>query len=252
MSAIPKKYYSPLPSNGNDQDDQKENIEDYYHLLTTTLPCQPGYDVFSKEILRADETKDIVIKSLFKESLAPVIVEVQKRIDKDFIGRVIRYSLNVFDATGSYPHLVVISNAGFSSKRYRDTTFNKEENEPYYTHPCQSWANSTRFYTPESIAIHMDKEPLDKMIALCHVFFMQEKNIMLLKKTIYKVALEICSIDTDKVAKLFADTQSFCDTVECQFQKILNENDRKRQLKYAKDAIHFCTPIQTYMPTING
>ncbi|OAD73725.1 hypothetical protein PHYBLDRAFT_145196 [Phycomyces blakesleeanus NRRL 1555(-)] len=119
------------------------------------------------------------------------------------------------------PHLVVISNAGFSSKRYRNTTFNKEENEPFYTHPCQSWAKSTKFYTPESIAIHMDKEPLDKMIALCHV------------------ALDICSIDTDKIAKLFADTQSFCDTVECQFQKILNENDSKRQLKYAKDVAHF-------------
>ncbi|KAL0094315.1 hypothetical protein F4703DRAFT_1817796 [Phycomyces blakesleeanus] len=149
-----------------------------------------GYDVFSKEILRADGIRDIVIKSLvrngilgdaytlgpteprdgrrldmlylpldkFKESLAPVIVEVQKKSTRILLVEFI-------------PHLVVISNAGFSSKRYRNTTFNKEENEPFYTHPCQSWAKSTKFYTPESIAIHMDKEPLDKMIALCHVFY---------------------------------------------------------------------------------
>ncbi|KAG0840351.1 hypothetical protein G6F18_003709 [Rhizopus arrhizus] len=244
MSTIPESYSDTrvdfsLSSDGNDQDDQKENNENDYNLFTTTLSSRPGYDVFSKEMLRADEIKDI--KSLvrngisgdaytlgpteqrdgrridmlylpldkLKESLAPVLVEVQKKIDKDFMGRVIRYALNVFDATGSYPHLVVISTAGFSSKRFRDTAFNKKENDPFYAHPCQSWAESTKFYTPESTAIHMDKDPLDKMMALCHVFFMQEKNIMLLEN------------------------------VECQLEKILNENNGKRQLKYAKDAVHF-------------
>ncbi|KAG0952875.1 hypothetical protein G6F57_001223 [Rhizopus arrhizus] len=229
-------------------------------------------------MLRADEIKDIVIKSLvrngisgdaytlgpteqrdgrrvdmlylpldkLKESLAPVLVEVPKKIDKDFMGRVIRYALNVFDATGSYPPLVVISTAGFSSKRFRDTAFNQKENDPFYAHPCQSWAESTKFYTPESTAIHMDKDPLDKMMALCHVFFMQEKNIMLLEKyndtsiqAIYKVTLDIGSTGTDKITKLTADVQSFCDSVECQLEKILNENNGKRQLKYAKDAVHF-------------
>ncbi|OAD73641.1 hypothetical protein PHYBLDRAFT_71813 [Phycomyces blakesleeanus NRRL 1555(-)] len=229
------------------------------------LPSQPGYDVFGKEILRAYEIKDIVIKSLvrngilgddytlgpteqrdgrhldmlylpldkFIESLAPVIVEVQKN-RQGFYWSSDPLLFECIRCHRFIPHLVVISNAGFSSKRYRNTTFNKEENEPFYTHPCQSWAKSTKFYTPESIAIHMDKEPLDKMIALCHVFYAGKEYY-----ASQKVALDIYSIDTDKIAKLFADTQSFCDTVECQFQKILNENDRKRQLKYAKDVVHF-------------
>ncbi|KAG1402365.1 hypothetical protein G6F58_010568 [Rhizopus delemar] len=75
---------------------------------------------------------------------------------------------------------------------------------------------------------------------------MQEKNIMLLEKyndtsiqAIYKVTLDIGSTGTDKITKLTADVQSFCDSVECQLEKILNENNGKRQLKYAKDAVHF-------------
>ncbi|KAG1369193.1 hypothetical protein G6F61_012544 [Rhizopus arrhizus] len=69
----------------------------------------------------------------------------------------------------------------------------------------------------------MDKDPLDKMMALCHVFFMQEKNIMLLEKQNSKADRRYTVI---------------CDTVECQCQKILNENNEKRQLKYAEDAVH--------------
>ena len=72
----------------------------------------------------------------------------------------------------------------------------------------------------------MDKDPLDKMMALCHVFFMQEKNIMLLEKyndtfiqAIYKVALDICSIDTGKIAKLTADIQSFAIPLNANFKR---------------------------------
>ncbi|KAG0909085.1 hypothetical protein G6F33_009112 [Rhizopus arrhizus] len=61
--------FSP-PSNGNDQDDQKENNENYYNIFTTTLPSRPGYDVFSKETSRADEIKDIIIKSLVRNGIS--------------------------------------------------------------------------------------------------------------------------------------------------------------------------------------
>ncbi|KAG1140510.1 hypothetical protein G6F37_008472 [Rhizopus arrhizus] len=75
MSTIPESYSDTrvdfsLSSNGNDQDDQKENNENYYNLFTTTLPSRPGYDVFSKEMLRADEIKDIVIKSLVRNGIS--------------------------------------------------------------------------------------------------------------------------------------------------------------------------------------
>lgn len=101
--------FSPSP-NGNDQDNQKEDDENDYNLFTTTLPSRLGYNLFSKELLRVDENKDIVIKSIvgngisgdaytlgpteqrddrrvdmlylplnaFTESLALVIIEIQK------------------------------------------------------------------------------------------------------------------------------------------------------------------------------
>ncbi|KAG1460717.1 hypothetical protein G6F46_003257 [Rhizopus delemar] len=126
--------FSPSP-NGNDQDNQKEDDENDYNLFTTTLPSRLGYNLFSKELLRVDENKDIVIKSIvgngisgdaytlgpteqrddrrvdmlylplnaFTESLALVIIEIQKKFGKNFVGRAIRYFLDVFDATGSCP-----------------------------------------------------------------------------------------------------------------------------------------------------
>lgn len=107
--------FSPSP-NGNDQDNQKEDDENDYNLFTTTLPSRPGYNLFSKELLRVDENKDIVIKSIvgngisgdactlepteqrddrrvdmlylplnaFTESLALVIIEIQKKIRQEF------------------------------------------------------------------------------------------------------------------------------------------------------------------------
>lgn len=72
-------------------------------------------------------------------------------------------------------------------------------------------------------------------------------------QAIYKVSLDICSSETDQLAKLTVDVRSFCDTVTCQFQKILNEDDRKRQLKYAEDGLHFARQFKRKcLPSTDG
>lgn len=91
-------------------------------------------------------------------------------------------------------------------------------------------------FIPQSTAIHMDRDPVGEVIALFLVFVMQEKNIILLEKygdatiqVIYEVGFNICSIETDQIAKQTVNVQSLCDIVACQFQKTLDECDRKRQ-----------------------
>ncbi|KAG2229659.1 hypothetical protein INT48_000620 [Thamnidium elegans] len=107
-------------------------------------------------------------------------------------------------------------------------------------------AQTARFYTFDSIATHLNDDRLDEMIALCHVFITQEKNIMLLHRhgdkiiqTIYKVALDSCPVETDHVTQLTSDVKSFCDIIGRQFKKVVKEGDRKRQLKYAEDGANF-------------
>ncbi|KAI8079274.1 hypothetical protein BDF21DRAFT_399365 [Thamnidium elegans] len=174
-------------------------------------------------MLCVGEVKDIVVKCI-----------IGKTVSSD------TYSLGPTEQSdGSYPHLIVISTEGFSSQRFRDTACNKETGDPFYT-------LSSRFYTFDSIATHLNDDRLDEMIALCHVFITQEKNIMLLHRhgdkiiqTIYKVALDSCPVETDHVTQLTSDVKSFCDIIGRQFKKVVKEGDRKRQLKYAEDGANF-------------
>ncbi|KAL0080082.1 hypothetical protein F4703DRAFT_1741202, partial [Phycomyces blakesleeanus] len=218
----------------------------------------PCYDLSSKEILRANEIKVIVAKPLgiksmsgndftlspseqrdgrridmlyipannVKKCLAPVIVSLQKKKKK----KATRTSLNVMDATELYPHVMVISSDGFSDKRFRDSTFTKEEPRTFYTHPCQALAKSIRICISRSLFPQLDQTPLDKMIALCHIFFRKQKSILILEKyddlfvqAIYKVALQVCAIQKDNTSKLNEVMQIFCDSVDNQFDKILKQ-----------------------------
>ncbi|CEG65467.1 hypothetical protein RMATCC62417_02254 [Rhizopus microsporus] len=96
--------FSPLP-NGNDQDDQKKNDKNYYNLFTTTLPSGSGYDLFSKELLRVDEIKDIVIKYIVGNgmsgdayTLGPIEQRDGQRVDMLYL------PLNAFTDGQHYMH----------------------------------------------------------------------------------------------------------------------------------------------------
>ncbi|KAL0082665.1 hypothetical protein J3Q64DRAFT_1700588 [Phycomyces blakesleeanus] len=144
-------------------------------------------------------------------TLSPSEQRDGRRIDMLYIpaNNATRTSLNVMDATELYPHVMVISSDGFSDKRFRDSTFTKEEPRTFYTHPCQALAKSIRICISRSLFPQLDQTPLDKMIALCHIFFRKQKSILILEKyddlfvqAIYKVALQVCAIQKDNTSKL--------------------------------------------------
>ncbi|KAG0179400.1 hypothetical protein DFQ28_003345, partial [Apophysomyces sp. BC1034] len=249
-----------------------------------TLPLRPGSDAFSKALLREQSIKDIVIRAVIGDGVAgdaytlgsneqvdrrrvdllylplkkyardlpPVVVEVQNKVSHSFIARAIRYCLNVFDETKSLPVLIVISAEGFSSKQFRDASFDISDNDPFFTHSCQSWAKQAQFYTTDSIAKQTDVSPMDPMIALCYFFMLQERSILALEKyddptiqAIYRKALEILSVEKDEKTSLTLQAQSFCDAVASQFTKILkcnqdqSETSKKRLRQYAEDGVRF-------------
>ncbi|ORE23005.1 hypothetical protein BCV71DRAFT_170686, partial [Rhizopus microsporus] len=80
------------------------------------------------------------------------------------------------------PVLIVISAEGFSSKQFRDISFNISENDLFFTRSCQSWAKQAQPYTTDSIAKQIDVGPMDPMIALSYFFMLQERSIVALEK----------------------------------------------------------------------
>ncbi|GAN04955.1 hypothetical protein MAM1_0078d04422 [Mucor ambiguus] len=261
-------------SNDNQQQIADTTVtEDDFDILSMTLPLRLGSGLFSKNLLRDHSIKNIIITAIigngitgdaysvganeqhdgrradmvyfplkeFARDLAPVIVEIQNKVNHAFVARAIRYCLNIFDDVKALPALVVISIDGFSSKEFRDLAFDKSDGNPFYTHSCQSWAKQVQVYTADSIAKRIDSSSVDPMIALAYILIFQEKNRVMLDEyddptiqDIYKTALNFFSFDKDTTNDLTGRTESFCDAMASQFAK-----SRKRLRQYAEDGIDF-------------
>ncbi|KAI9014362.1 hypothetical protein CLU79DRAFT_870658, partial [Phycomyces nitens] len=185
------------------------------------------------------------------KNLAPVIVEIQKKVTHEFIARLIRYSLSVFDQTKTLPIILVFNIDGFSSKNFRSENFAKSDNEPFYTLPSTLWAKRVRLYNADSISSLLE-EKMSEMIGLVHFLTQQEKHIVALDEykdpylqNIYRIVSEIFNQKSNR--KVIQDNQieSFCDTIVSQLKKVIHNNksddqvSRKRVAKYALDVISF-------------
>ncbi|KAG2218860.1 hypothetical protein INT45_011284 [Circinella minor] len=258
------------------------NPLDTEELYTLSLPVTPGSDSSSKALLRTDDIKDIIISSVVgggicgtayhngptehndnkrtdityypqdtTKNLAPVIVEIQKKVSHEFIARLMRYSLNVFDETKILPIVLVINIDGFSSKHFCKENFVQRDNEPYYILSSSLWAKQVHIYNADSIPSFL-QVPMPKMIALVHFLTQQQKHIVALDEymdstlqRIYRIAYHIFTDESN--IKVIQDTkiESFCDAITCQFKKVIHNNNlndktsRKRIEKYAQDGISF-------------
>ncbi|KAI9019286.1 hypothetical protein CLU79DRAFT_257302 [Phycomyces nitens] len=281
-------YDNPSSSSCNNHQKVRNTIidltEDELDILSMSLPLRPGSDLFNKNLLRDQTIKNIIITAAigdgvtgdayyiganeqhdgrraamiyfplkeFSHNLAPVIVEIQSKVDHSFVSWVIQYCLNLFDNVKVLPVLVVIGTGGFSSNEFRDSAFDKSDNNPFYTNPCRLWAKQTQVYTPDSIEKHMESSPIDPMVALVHVLILQEKNIIILDEyndtniqAIYKIAMNVFScgkgMNTDSARRI----ELFCDAMTSQFANIFkcekdcSERSRKRLCQYAQDGINF-------------
>ena len=131
-------------------------------LCALSLSATLGKDQFSKTLLRNDEIKNIIIKSLLGSNITgsiyhhapiehkddrridilyyptkasdqhpPIIVEIQHKITREFINRLMRYALNVIDDTNTLEIVLVININGFSSRDFQETNFKKGNTRNY-------------------------------------------------------------------------------------------------------------------------
>ncbi|KAL0078436.1 hypothetical protein J3Q64DRAFT_1872394 [Phycomyces blakesleeanus] len=168
----------------------------------------------------------------FAHDLAPVIVEIQNKVNHAFVARAIRYCLNIFDDVKALPVLILISTDGFSRKGV-----SHRRNKFKYTLQIQLRNTLTA--------------PIDPMIALACIFTLQEKSIVMLDEyddptiqDIYKTELNVFSFDKDTTNDLTRRTESFCDAMASQFVKILKYKKRLRQ--YAEDRIDFARQFKCW------
>lgn len=199
--------------NGDDNQQQTANTtitEDDVDILSMTLPLWPDSNISNKNLSWEQSIKNIIIIAIinngitgdaysvgandgrqanmiyfslkeFASDLAPVIVEIQNKVNHAFVARTIRYCLNIFDDVKALPALTVISMDGFSSKKeFRGLAFDKLDGHPFYTYPCRSWAKQAQAYSAGSITKHIDASPIDPMIALAYILIRQDKNIVML------------------------------------------------------------------------
>ncbi|KAI7848341.1 hypothetical protein BDC45DRAFT_450385 [Circinella umbellata] len=254
------------------------NPPDTEELYTLFLPVTPGSDSCSRAVLRIDDIKDIIISSVAggeicgsayhngptehndnrrtdityypqdnTKNLALVIVQIQKKVSHEFIARLMRYSLNVFDETKTLPIVLVINIDGFSSKHFCKESFVKRDNEPYYILSSSLWENNCSLSFVELGGKNLTQALSDVLMRVLH-----QKNLVALDEymvstlqRIYKIAYHIFADESN--IKVIQDTkiESFCDAITSQFKKVIHNNNlndktsRKRIEKYAQDGISF-------------
>lgn len=141
-------------------------------LFKVPRKFRPGTDLLSKLIVKQLSTVDAVTKSVLgvpdgtymtsgtafvdgsecdilyvprlatNNSLPPVILEVQNIVSRNFMLRVIRYCLNVYQFWNKLPVLVIICINKVSPKELEDTFTPKENTKYPLETPCLHWAES--------------------------------------------------------------------------------------------------------------
>ncbi|KAI8642649.1 hypothetical protein BD408DRAFT_329605, partial [Parasitella parasitica] len=226
------------------------------NIYDLSLPVKPGTDSCSKALFRTEKVEDILISSVVgdsictlayyigptehndntrsdivyypkdnKKNLPFIIVEIQNKVIQEFITRLMRYSLNIFGNKKTLPLFVIVNINGFSSKRFREEGFIKQENEPYYSLRSSLWAKKVYIYNADSIAPRTEV-PMPEMIALIHFSTQQQKHIVFLDEymdpalqKIYNIASELFNEKFDN--NVIQDTQieSFCNAITSQVKK---------------------------------
>ncbi|KAG0164750.1 hypothetical protein DFQ28_010072 [Apophysomyces sp. BC1034] len=249
-------------------DDTRHSIEeDDLDILTVTLPLRPGSDLCSKNLLQEPYIKNIIISSVVSNGItgeayycsftelsdglkADFIYMPLKEFDHDLPAVIVETQRKV-NSTNSLPILVVLNIDGFSSRKYRDSVFSKQDNQLFYSLHCKPWAKEVYVYNSDSIACHLES-PMQPLVALTYFSTQQQQSIIALDEymdpnlqSVYKVAFQALSVGKDEQVAKKASVTQFCDVMVRQFQKIAKSNQdgpttsKRRIEQYAEDGVQF-------------
>ncbi|KAI8393778.1 uncharacterized protein BYT42DRAFT_609548 [Radiomyces spectabilis] len=165
----------------------------------------PGTGIVRKQVLQTTEAKRIIIEAMIGQSAnnhysprptvwpnglnsdvlyatessndnPPVLVQIQYAVNNDFLHRVVGYCKEIFAEYGASPVVLVI--AIHECSRQILNKASKIKSKPFFFKlPCYPWANQCFILSKESISSHIDKTPLDPVVALGS-FFVEQKQTL--------------------------------------------------------------------------
>lgn len=110
--------------------------------------------------------------------LAPILIEIQNRIDQDFMSRLIWYCTYVFDRYDDLPVVLVIVAKGFSSISF-EQQFDTNSNHTHFlemNYKC--WTKSCDFTSPNSIKNYIKGNPMDPLVVLAYYMTSQLQRLV--------------------------------------------------------------------------
>ncbi|GAA5799251.1 hypothetical protein HPULCUR_004661 [Helicostylum pulchrum] len=197
----------------------------------------------------ANKTISDVLYLPTTSNLPPVLVEIQNKVNEDFIRRAIKYCLSLGEEYGVQPIMLVFSIKGFANERLKSRLINT--NNIYLDDlSCDFWAQKCQIISPNSVENHLLQTPLNPLVALEHFLSQQKRSILSIDKKedptiqlMYQVSKEKfeneCQVEEEKLEVI----KDLCSKARRQFQKILTCLDKGESTekieKYAKDGEEF-------------
>ncbi|RCH81041.1 hypothetical protein CU098_006834 [Rhizopus stolonifer] len=168
----------------------------------------------------------------------PALVEIQQKVDIQFLKRLTRYCLNIHDQTKIEPVVMVFAIQGSSSKAFIEDNFNQSQNKAYYTSKKFLWAKACRFYSLDSIANVMSENTMKPVVALTYFLCNQKKSLFGLEKSedpelrrIYQIAARSFEPYTTKEEENYNHIMDTMKNTSSQFQKISKCIDELKRSK---------------------
>lgn len=192
---------------------------------------------------------DVLYLPLTPSTFPPILVEIQNKVDENFIGRAIKYCISLKEEYGVLPIMLIFSIKGFANERLK-SRFTNTNNSYLDDVSCDFWAQKCQIISPNSIENHLLQTPLNPLVALEYFLSQQKRSILSMNKKkdptiqlMYQVAKEKfengCQVEEEKLVVI----KDLCFKARRQFQKILicleEGESTEKIVKYAKDGETF-------------
>jgi hypothetical protein len=138
----------------------------------------------------------------------PIIVELQRTVDKNFIVPAIRYYLNVHSSFKVFPAMLIICIEKLSPASYGNSFTQYDEKPFLFKFNCEHWAKDCYLMSSNTITPFVDNEETDlnPLVALAHFFISQQSCLINVERwiqSLYKYARDIVEgITTEKETTL--------------------------------------------------
>ncbi|KAG1515230.1 hypothetical protein G6F52_009736 [Rhizopus delemar] len=192
-----------------------------------------------------------VSKLEITDATPPILIEVQNKVNQDFISRLIRYSTFVYSRYKLLPIVFVVAINGFTSIAL-EAEFGTNSNGFLLESGSKFWAKKFLLISAKSIKEQIKQEPMEPLAALGYFMISQEASLMALSQRfdptvnlLYSISKDIFlregGVEKDKedtINEVFNETKKlFKEIIDSEDDNLVNVI--KTTKTYARDGIRF-------------